>query len=129
MMATLARDSRLFLKIAGVSFFDYVFLISVFATLIIIAINGSGRIRYNDIIEDKKKVKGAANAQQKSQIKVRKPKDILSIRFGGGYKKRKSQNASDSSDDDDDQDEYLLSNYGSNLWTQGNLMSIFMDML
>ena len=86
MLAIMAKDSRIFFTIAGISFFDFVFLISVIATLIIIAINGSGRIRYNDIIEEKKN-KDAGGPQAKSMTK---PKDILSIRFGTGYKKPKT---------------------------------------
>ena len=50
--AILAKDSRIFFKVADISIFDFVFLFAVVVTLIIIAINGSGRIRYNDIIEE-----------------------------------------------------------------------------
>ena len=108
-MAILAHDSRIFFDIADISFFDFVFLTSVVATMIIIAINGSGRIRYNDIIEEKKN-KDAGGPQAKSK---NKPKDILSIRFGTSYKKPKTQGVSDSSDDEDKEEE-LLANYGSN---------------
>ena len=67
----------MFFSIGGVGFFDYMFIISVLATIITIAFKGSGRIRYNDIIDEKGK-------SQSGQNKV-KPKDILSIRFGAGY--------------------------------------------
>jgi len=59
-------------------------MISVVATLITIAVTGSGRIRYNDILDEKKKNKGGHGA------KGHKPKDILSLRFGADYKKPKS---------------------------------------
>lgn len=107
-IALLAKDSKIFFKIAGISVFDYVFLLSVVGTMIIIAINGSGRIRYNDIIEEKNnKAKGGPQAKN-----AKKPKDILSIRFGASYKKPKNRNNSDSSDDDNEEE--LLANYGSN---------------
>ena len=51
---------------------------------------GSGRIRYNDILDPK---------IAKKLGKKQKPQDILSIRFGEGYKK-KSQNDQESDDDE-----------------------------
>lgn len=51
--AVIARNSEIFFKIADISFFDYIFIISVIVTCITIAFKGSGRIRYNDIIEEK----------------------------------------------------------------------------
>ena len=56
-IAVLTKNSKLFFTVYDVSIFDIILLISVIATLIIIAINGSGRIRYNDIIDEKSKRK------------------------------------------------------------------------
>ena len=56
-LAILAKNSKLYFHIEGISIFDVILIISVIATLIIIAVNGSGRIRYNDIIEAKSKSK------------------------------------------------------------------------
>ena len=50
-------------------------------TILIISIRGSGRIRYNDILDEKGK-------QFKSGDKKKQQKDILSIKFGAGYKKK-----------------------------------------
>ena len=55
--AIMAKHSKIFFKIGGISIFDYVFLLAVVITIILIAINGSGRIRYNDLIEEKGKPK------------------------------------------------------------------------
>ena len=92
----------MFFKIAGVSVFDYLFLLSVITTIILIAINGSGRIRYNDLIDEKGK--------PKSVRKKVVPKDILSMRFGASYKKQKDKDADESSDEDEAE---LLGNYDS----------------
>ena len=51
--AVLTNHTSLFFTIANVSIFDYVFLLSAITTVIIIACNGSGRIRYNDILDEK----------------------------------------------------------------------------
>jgi len=100
--AIIAKDSRMFFKIAGVSVFDYLFLLMVITTIILIAVNGSGRIRYNDLIDEKGK--------PKSVRKKVVPKDILSIRFGASYKKQKDKDADESSDEDETE---LLGNYDS----------------
>ena len=106
-LAILAKNSKLYFHIEGISIFDVILIISVIATLIIIAVNGSGRIRYNDIIDAKSKSK---NDPQRKRLK---PKDILSIRFGASYKKPKSQNAGSDSSGSEDNEEELLSNYQS----------------
>lgn len=79
-------------KIAGTSIFDYLFILSVIVTIIIIAVNGSGRIRYNDIIDGK---------SNQAKGKAKPPKDILSMKFGVGYSKHRTKDNSDSSEDED----------------------------
>lgn len=93
----------MYFKIAGVSVFDYLFLLSVVTTIILIASNGSGRIRYNDLIDEKGKPKSA----RKKVV----PKDILSMRFGASYKKQK-QDKDESSDEDETE---LLGNYDDSI--------------
>jgi len=39
------------MRIGGVSVFDYIIIVSIIGTCISIAIRGSGRIRYNDVIQ------------------------------------------------------------------------------
>ena len=81
--AVIAKNTKLWLRIAGISIFDLIFLLSIVMTIIIIAINGSGRIRYNDILDEKGK--------PKKDRKNIKPKDILSMRFGEqNYKRKKA---------------------------------------
>ena len=75
------------LRIKGTSIFDYIILLSVTLTCVNIAIRGSGRIRYNDAIDDEEKRKTVGQNH-----KALKPKDILSMRFGEG----------NTSDEDDD---------------------------
>ena len=77
------------LRIKDTSIFDYMILTSVVLTCVLIAIRGSGRIRYNDAIDDKEKRKAVKDH------KAKKPKDILSMRFGEG-------NTSDEDDDSSD---------------------------
>ena len=91
--SVIANHTKLFFQIADTSVFDWLFLVSVITTGIIIAINGSGRIRYHDIIEEKKK--------GKKNVKRSQVKDILSKRFGDGYKKSRRKEDEDSSDGED----------------------------
>ena len=78
--AILINNTKLWLKIADISIFDFIFLLAIIVTIIIIAINGSGRIRYNDILDEK----GKPVKERKKII----PKDILSMRFGEHRYKR-----------------------------------------
>lgn len=91
--AILQNHSRIWFKIAGTSIFDYLFILAIIMTIIIIAVKGSGRIRYNDIIDGK-----SGKAQGK---RMKAPKDILSMKFGVGYKKHRTGDNSDSSEDEE----------------------------
>ena len=66
------------LSIKGVGIFDCIFILCLIASLINIALRGSGRIRYGDAILDKEARK-KSQANGKSE---KRPNDILSMRFG-----------------------------------------------
>lgn len=74
------------------------FVLAILTTILIISINGSGRIRYNDIIDEKDK--------QGKNSKKSKPKDILSIKFGAGYKNKTA--AGDNGESEDEIEDELL---------------------
>ena len=77
----------------GASVFDYLLFLSIIGTVILISLTGSGRIRYNDILDEKDK-------------KVNpKAKDILSIRFGAGYKKNKVKGVNGESEDNSEDEQ------------------------
>ena len=69
------------LEIKGYHIFDYIFILFMIITLISIAIRGSGRIRYGDAIHDKE-ARRADAAAQNNHKSDKKPKDILSMKFG-----------------------------------------------
>ena len=93
--AIITRHSRMFFRLAGASVFDYIFMIAVIVTILIISINGSGRIRYNDILDKSGKI---------SVDKKNRPKDILSIKFGASYKKKTTMGAEGESDEEIEDD-------------------------
>lgn len=90
------RYNLMNLRIGDISIFDYIILASILCTCISIAVRGSGRIRYNDMILDKEQRKKDRLAGKK----IPAPKDILSIRFG-------DQKQSKYESDDEDSDSLL----------------------
>ena len=74
--------------------FDIIFIGFLIGALVNIAIRGSGRIRYGDAILDREARKKAALLPNSSIKSTKKPKDILSMRFGEHTKE-------DNSDEED----------------------------
>ena len=81
----------MYIKIADASIFDYMLTLSILCSLLMIAIRGSGRIRYNDAILSKEQ---RIKAEQRGE-KIPKPKDILSMRFGEGADNDSDEDSSD----------------------------------
>ena len=56
-MALYNKNCLMHLRIGTQSIFDYILLATVIVACVIIAIRGSGRIRYNDVYHDKEQRK------------------------------------------------------------------------